>query len=103
MIHHGRGAVITGAANGIGRAAAVKLAKYVRSECLYIPTVLKSTAWHLHRSGLRIVIADVNEKGLNQTAKEVPSYLFHTSFPGLWSENCATAPGRMPRLGNTDR
>lgn len=29
VIHEGRVAVITGAANGIGRAAAVELAKYV--------------------------------------------------------------------------
>ena len=31
VIHEGRVAVITGAANGIGRAAALELAKYVRT------------------------------------------------------------------------
>lgn len=49
VIHEGRVAVITGAANGIGRAAAVELAKI----------------------GLKIAIADVDEQGLSQTAKEV--------------------------------
>ncbi|OBZ71320.1 hypothetical protein A0H81_08509 [Grifola frondosa] len=49
VIHEGRVAVITGAASGIGRAAAVELAKI----------------------GLKIAIADVNEAGLRETGAEV--------------------------------
>ncbi|KAI0652998.1 NAD-P-binding protein [Cubamyces menziesii] len=49
VIHSGRVAVITGAGSGIGRAAAVELAKI----------------------GLKIAIADVNEQGLSETAAEV--------------------------------
>ncbi|EJF60960.1 NAD(P)-binding protein [Dichomitus squalens LYAD-421 SS1] len=49
VIHEGRVAVITGAGSGIGRAAAIELAKI----------------------GLKIAIADVDEQGLNGTAKEV--------------------------------
>ncbi|KAI0354789.1 NAD-P-binding protein [Trametes cingulata] len=49
VIHSGRVAVITGAASGIGRAAAVELAKI----------------------GLKIAVADVNEQGLSETAAEV--------------------------------
>ncbi|KAH9932721.1 NAD-P-binding protein [Epithele typhae] len=49
VIHEGRVAVITGAANGIGRAAAVELAKI----------------------GLKIAIADIDEVKLEETAKLV--------------------------------
>ncbi|KAI0754559.1 NAD(P)-binding protein [Daedaleopsis nitida] len=49
VIHDGRVAVITGAGSGIGRAAAVELAKI----------------------GLKIAIADVDEASLSETAKEV--------------------------------
>ncbi|KAG6377184.1 NAD(P)-binding protein [Boletus reticuloceps] len=49
VIHAGRVAVITGAANGIGRAAAIELA----------------------RVGLKIALADVSEDLLVQTGKEV--------------------------------
>ncbi|KAF9813239.1 hypothetical protein IEO21_05725 [Rhodonia placenta] len=49
VIHEGRVAVITGAASGIGRAAALELAKI----------------------GLKIAVADVNEDGLLQTGAEV--------------------------------
>lgn len=73
VIHEGRVAVITGAANGIGRAAAVELAKYVLQ---YLCTLFRSAEHpgihsHLHRIGLKIAIADVDEQGLSQTAKEV--------------------------------
>jgi len=49
VIHEGRVAVITGAASGIGRAAALELAKI----------------------GLKIAIADVNETQLRQVGEEV--------------------------------
>ncbi|KAM5540856.1 hypothetical protein V8D89_005500 [Ganoderma adspersum] len=49
VIHEGRVAVITGAASGIGRAAAIELAKI----------------------GLKIALADADEQGLSATAKEV--------------------------------
>ncbi|KAL5524224.1 hypothetical protein ACEPAF_9364 [Sanghuangporus sanghuang] len=49
VIHAGRVAVITGAASGIGRAAAIELAK----------------------QGLRIALADVNEEQLKEAGKEV--------------------------------
>ncbi|KAF7799429.1 hypothetical protein EIP86_010664 [Pleurotus ostreatoroseus] len=49
VIHEGRVAVITGAGNGIGRAAAVELAKI----------------------GMKIAVADVNLEGLQETGKEV--------------------------------
>lgn len=47
VLHEGRVGVITGAAGGIGRAAAIELAKL----------------------GLKIAITDVDEEGLNETAK----------------------------------
>ncbi|KAI5989113.1 hypothetical protein EDD15DRAFT_2389183 [Pisolithus albus] len=49
VIHTGRVAVITGAAGGIGKAAAIELAK----------------------AGLKIALADVNEEGLTAAGKEV--------------------------------
>ncbi|KAH9850199.1 NAD-P-binding protein [Lenzites betulinus] len=49
VIHSGRVAVITGAGSGIGRAAAIELAKI----------------------GLKIAVADVNEQGLAETAAEL--------------------------------
>ncbi|TFY67675.1 hypothetical protein EVG20_g3857 [Dentipellis fragilis] len=49
VFHRGRVAVVTGAASGIGRAAARELAKL----------------------GLKLAIADVNEAALEETAKEV--------------------------------
>ncbi|KIP04228.1 hypothetical protein PHLGIDRAFT_25699 [Phlebiopsis gigantea 11061_1 CR5-6] len=53
VLHEGRVAVITGAGSGIGRAAAVELAKI----------------------GMKLAIADVNEAGLQQTAKEVAAII----------------------------
>ncbi|KAI0345635.1 NAD-P-binding protein [Trametopsis cervina] len=49
VIHEGRVAVITGAANGIGRAAAIELAKV----------------------GLKVAVADIDEAGLEETGKLV--------------------------------
>ncbi|KAI0694837.1 NAD(P)-binding protein [Earliella scabrosa] len=73
VIHHGRVAVITGAANGIGRAAAVELAKI----------------------GLKIAIADVNEEGLNQTAKEVAQI--------VGEANLITLPTDVTQLDQVER
>lgn len=49
VIHEGRVAVVTGAGSGIGRAAAVELAKI----------------------GLKVAIADVNEAGLRETGSQL--------------------------------
>ncbi|KAF5367318.1 hypothetical protein D9757_010104 [Collybiopsis confluens] len=57
VIHEGRVAVITGAASGIGRAAALELAK------------LK----------LKIAIADVDENKLEQVGREVAALIGHTN------------------------
>ncbi|EKM49773.1 uncharacterized protein PHACADRAFT_106145 [Phanerochaete carnosa HHB-10118-sp] len=53
VLHEGKVAVITGAGSGIGRAAAIELA----------------------RIGMKIAIADVNEPGLQETAQEVAAII----------------------------
>ncbi|RDX48899.1 NAD(P)-binding protein [Lentinus brumalis] len=73
VIHHGRVAVITGAASGIGRAAAIELAKI----------------------GLKIAIADVDEQGLNATAKEVAQI--------IGEENLITLPTDVAQLDQVER
>jgi NAD(P)-dependent dehydrogenase (short-subunit alcohol dehydrogenase family) len=67
VVHAGRVAVITGAASGIGRAAAKELARRA-------PPVVSASALLLigaRRLGLRIAIADVDEAALEAVGKEV--------------------------------
>ncbi|RPD74032.1 NAD(P)-binding protein [Lentinus tigrinus ALCF2SS1-7] len=73
VIHEGRVAVITGAASGIGRAAAIELAKI----------------------GLKIAIADVDEQKLNETAKEVAQI--------IGQENLITLPTDVSQLDQVER
>ncbi|KAI0642963.1 NAD-P-binding protein [Trametes meyenii] len=73
VIHSGRVAVIAGAASGIGRAAAIELAKI----------------------GLKIAIADVEEEGLAQTAAEV------TKIVG--EANVLSVPTDVSKLDQVER
>lgn len=67
VIHKGRVAVITGAASGIGKAAAFELAKCVSASICLLP----NTDLRPCRDNLRIALADVNEAPLAQVGKEI--------------------------------
>lgn len=75
VFHAGAVAVITGAASGIGRAAAQELAKCVQvSHKTFIPDFLTAHGVHqyfLFRLGLKIALADIEESKLYQTGKEI--------------------------------
>jgi len=73
VIHAGRVAVITGAANGIGRAAAIELA----------------------RVGLKIALADVSEDLLVQTGKEVAAI--------VGDANVLVIPTDVSKIGDVQR
>lgn len=76
VIHPGRVAVITGAASGIGRAAAVELAKWVvylsvLELCEKLKKQIQKQKIGKRRIGLRIVLADNQEAQLIEAGKEV--------------------------------
>jgi NAD(P)-dependent dehydrogenase (short-subunit alcohol dehydrogenase family) len=66
VIHAGRVALITGAASGIGYAAAIEFAK---SAVLVL--LLDVVVEHPHRLGLKIAIADCDEGNLAQVGQEL--------------------------------
>jgi len=71
VIHAGRVACITGAASGIGRAAAVEFAKWVLCSPAFFDAFTCSWLTVGCRLGLKIAIADVDEQGLEETGKRV--------------------------------
>ena len=86
VLHEGRVAVITGAGSGIGRAAALELARcvdgpYRRARRFFLQEALQgirltdllisSTPLLSLRLGMKLALADVDEDGLKQTAEEV--------------------------------
>lgn len=88
VLHEGRVAVITGAGSGIGRAAAIELAKCVDvpyrfvqgfflqevPQGVHITNLLISSPPLLPlRLGMKLALVDVDEEGLQQTKEEVSS------------------------------
>lgn len=67
VIHAGRVAVITGAASGIGKAAAFEFAKFVSQ--VQLSMVIELTLASPPRLGLKVAIADVDEVRLNEVGK----------------------------------
>jgi NAD(P)-dependent dehydrogenase (short-subunit alcohol dehydrogenase family) len=74
VIHSGRVAVITGAAHGIGRAAAKELAKL----------------------GLKIAIADINEAGLRSVADEIAA--IQKTLPPADGEQLLSIPTDVSKM-----
>lgn len=68
VISAGRVAVITGGASGIGKAAAIELAKCVIYLGAFLLLIVCSTPYRL---GLKIAIADIDETALENAGKEI--------------------------------